>query len=128
MVTVATSDTLTLQWLTPLTPNGIISAYMVCRWQYPLAHTVILSVLQITLVGSKDYDPSFSPDPVTVTRAVSDLQVAGGVVVGVVEGLVSGTTYRVTVRAVNGADRNDGVGEESDETTALTTSGMCVDK
>ena len=51
------------------------------------------------------------------------LQVDGGVVRGVVEGLIPGTRYVVTVQAINGAVRNNGVGMLSEPVTVTTDSG-----
>ena len=45
-----------------------------------------------------------------MTRNVSELQTAGGVVRGVLESLAPGTTYVVTVAGVNGASRDSGLG------------------
>lgn len=64
-----------------------------------------------------DYD-DFS-DNITLIFSALD----GGVVRGVVGGLVPGTRYVVTVQAVNGALRNNGVGVASDPAIGVTDIG-----
>ena len=56
---------------------------------------------------------SFSESGVR-TFNIPDLEVTGGVVRGVLDRLTPGTTYMVTVEAVNGAVRGNGVGMPSD--------------
>ena len=67
----------------------------------------------MSFIGSKSYDTTFSESDVRLFN-ISDLQVEGGVVRGVLDGLTPGTTYMVTVEAVNGAVRGNGVGMPSD--------------
>ena len=124
MVTAATSNTLTVQWQAPETPNGIIITYRVRHSILQMSYIDIRMCEQVTYSGVKDYNASFSQTG-SFMRQLSELQVNTneGTIGIVIEGLVAGTTYTVVIQAVNGAMRNNGVGMASDPATATTDSG-----
>ena len=131
MITATTSNTLSVQWEAPMTPNGIIAAYRVCIILSLLYYTVIIStthnIMQVMFNGSNDYNATFSQTG-NFVRQLPALQMNTneGTIGVVIEGLVAGTTYTVVIQAVNGAMRNNGLGMASDLITATTDSGKCV--
>ena len=78
--------------------------------------------MQVNYTGSKDYNVSFS-DTNSVSFSLSE---TGGAGIGmwqiVLVDLTPGTTYRITVAAVNGAVSNNGVGMISSPATGITQS------
>ncbi len=78
--------------------------------------------MQIVLSGSKSYDPAFS-DTVMRIFNTSVLTVVGDSLSTVVTRLTPGTDYSLTVAAINGAVRNNGLGEASLPALAQTDTG-----